>query len=323
MAEGIPEGELTDNFTSPENINEETLVYTCGMCETILHKNEIDPHLCFEGFNEFYIDENLYIYPQSDDGQIIRKSLVDGTEAMVLEPREETTQIQNREADGNWQNQKVLQEEQLIEEVRKRPALYDCRRPLAERGLRARNKLWEEIVAAMNSTMDVATIKKKWKSLCDANRIHRNKQHQPSGSAGTRRSSWVHAERMQFINDMQLQTETATNIPASEGHEELSNDSDIFRDGSIGSNSSSRGSRKRRLSIDEDRPFDRLVDALGQPPTINIPPFTPPPPPPTQPTDKAALFGSLVAAQLREIDPRRVDDIMLQVMQILSKAKKL
>ncbi|XP_071582243.1 uncharacterized protein [Temnothorax nylanderi] len=52
--------------------------------------------------------------------------------------------------------------------------------------------------------------KKKWKSLCDANRIHRNKQHQPSGSAGTRRSSWVHAERMQFINDMQLQTETAT-----------------------------------------------------------------------------------------------------------------
>ncbi|XP_071578950.1 uncharacterized protein [Temnothorax nylanderi] len=165
MAEGIPEGELTDNFTSPENINEETLVYTCGMCETILHKNEIDPHLCFEGFNEFYIDENLYIYPQSDDGQIIRKSLVDGTEAMVLEPREETTQIQNREADGNWQNQKVLQEEQLIEEVRKRPALYDCRRPLAERGLRARNKLWEEIVAAMNSTMDVATIKKNG-NLC-------------------------------------------------------------------------------------------------------------------------------------------------------------
>ncbi|XP_071634426.1 uncharacterized protein [Temnothorax longispinosus] len=175
--------------------------------------------------------------------------------------------------------------------------------------------------------------KKKWKSLCDANRIHKNKQHQPSGSAGTRRSSWVHAERMQFINDMQLQTETATNIPASEGLEnqcEESNDSeDIFRSGSIGSNSSSRGSRKRRFSIDEDGPFDRLVDALGRSPAINIPPFVPPPPPPpfppppTQPTDKAALFGNLVAAQLREINPRLVDDVMLQVMQILTKAKKV
>lgn len=53
------------------------------------------------------------------------------------------------------------------------------------------------------------------------------------------------------------------------------------------------GSIKRRLSIDEDRPFDRLVDALGLS-AINIPPFIPPPPPPppTQPTDKAALFES-------------------------------
>lgn len=68
---------------------------------------------------------------------------MDGTEAMEL--REEITQIQNREANGNWRNQKIIQEEQLIEEVRKRPALYDCHRPIAERGLRARNKLWEEI----------------------------------------------------------------------------------------------------------------------------------------------------------------------------------
>ncbi|XP_077256607.1 uncharacterized protein LOC143894313 [Temnothorax americanus] len=212
--------ERTDNFTSPENTNEETLLYTCDICENVIHKNEVDLHPCFQGFTHVYINNDLHIlYPQTDDGQIIRKSLVDGTEAMVVEPREETIQILNQEADGNWRSKKIQEEEQLIEEVRKRPPLYDCRRPLAERALKARNKLWEEIIAAMNSTMDIASIKKKWKSLCDANRIHKNKQHQLSGSAGTRRSSWVHAERMQFINDMQLQTETATNIPASEGLE--------------------------------------------------------------------------------------------------------
>ncbi|XP_077280527.1 uncharacterized protein LOC143907561 [Temnothorax americanus] len=156
----------TDNFTSPENTNEETLLYTCDICENVIHKNEVDLHPCFQGFTHVYINNDLHIlYPQTDDGQIIRKSLVDGTEAMVVEPREETTQILNQEADGNWRSKKIQEEEQLIEEVRKRPPLYDCRRPLAERALKARNKLWEEIIAAMNSTMDIASIKKNG-NLC-------------------------------------------------------------------------------------------------------------------------------------------------------------
>lgn len=45
-------------------------------------------------------------------------------------------------------------------------------------------------------------------------------------------------------------------------------------------------------------------------------------PPTPPPSDKAALYGNLVAAQLREINPQIVDDIMLQVMQLLNDAKK-
>lgn len=57
-------------------------------------------------------------------------------------------------------------------------------------------------------TMDVPTIKKKWKSLSDSFRIHhKNKQRQPSGSAGTSRKSWVHYEQLQFLCDMQLENE--------------------------------------------------------------------------------------------------------------------
>ncbi|XP_071634434.1 uncharacterized protein [Temnothorax longispinosus] len=186
----------------------------------------------------------------------------------------------------------------------------------------------------MNSTMDIASIKKNG-NLCamptesikisSTNRVAQREHEEAAGCT-------LSGCSLSTICSFKPST-TATNIPASEGLEnqcEESNDSeDIFRSGSIGSNSSSRGSRKRRFSIDEDGPFDRLVDALGRSPAINIPPFVPPPPPPpfppppTQPTDKAALFGNLVAAQLREINPRLVDDVMLQVMQILTKAKKV
>ncbi|XP_011880328.1 PREDICTED: uncharacterized protein LOC105568899 [Vollenhovia emeryi] len=262
------------------------------------------------------------MYPQSADGKIIRRSLVNSNEVIVME----TTQIQNRETNSNWQNQKVLQEEQLIEEIRKRPALWNFKLPLSERGLQAKKKLWEEIFTAMNGTMDIAIMKKKWKSLCDSYRIHKNKQHQPSGSAGTRKSSWVHFEQMQFLRDVQSETETTTNIPATEGHEE-SNDSinsdSICFDG--GSSSSGRGSRpvgnnKRRLSVDDESMFDRFIDALGQPPVINIPPFTPSLP--TSPTDEAQLFGNLIATQLREMDPDIMDDTMVQVMQLINSAKR-
>lgn len=54
---------------------------------------------------------------------------------------------------------------------------------------------------------------KKWKSLSDSFRIYKNKQNQPSGSAGTsRKNSWVHYDRMQFLCDDQFENETASNI---------------------------------------------------------------------------------------------------------------
>jgi len=45
--------------------------------------------------------------------------------------------------------------------------------------------------------------------------------------------------------------------------------------------------------------------------------------PPTPPlSDKADLYGNLVAAQLQEINPQVMDDIMLQVMQLLIMLRK-
>lgn len=76
------------------------------------------------------------------------------------------------------------------------------------------------------------------------------------------------------------------------------------------------GNKKRRLD-DSEGSFDRIDAMLSHPITVNVPPFTPPPL-----ADKATLFGNLIAAQLRELDPQLVDDTMLQVMQVINNAKR-
>ncbi|XP_032688141.1 uncharacterized protein LOC116852170 isoform X2 [Odontomachus brunneus] len=173
-------------LTVPQNIIKETplLSYTCGVCETVCPENEINCHPCMKEYKYFYMDEHSYFYPQCD------ASLV------------EKIQTKNKEADGMtaWQKVKLLQEEQIIEEVHKRPALWNFKLPLTER---------------------------RYSSLII---MRKNKQqHQPSGSAGTsRKNSWLHYDRMQFLCDAQLESETISNISASESYEELKqcNDSD-------------------------------------------------------------------------------------------------
>jgi len=63
------------------------------------------------------------------------------------------TQVSNlgEEADAsNWQNKKIMEEEHLIAEIYKRPALWNFKLPLSERSLQIKKKLWEEISASMN-----------------------------------------------------------------------------------------------------------------------------------------------------------------------------
>lgn len=81
------------------------------------------------------------------------------------------------------------------------------------------------------------------------------------------------------------------------------------------------GCNKRRLSMDDsvEGIFDRFAESLNQLVSVNLPPFMLPPPPPP---DKAALFGNLIAAQLKEIDSQLLDNTMLQVMKLINDAKK-
>lgn len=79
------------------------------------------------------------------------------------------------------------------------------------------------------------------------------------------------------------------------------------------------GNNKRRFSgtDDNEENFERLVAAINEP--VNLPPLVAPTPPLT---DKAALYGQLVATQLREINPQYIDDIMVKVLQMLNDFRK-
>lgn len=66
-----------------------------------------------------------------------------------METTPSQTQSPSQET-SDWRNKKISEEEQLIEEVHKRPALWNFKLPLVERSLQIKKKLWEEIYASMN-----------------------------------------------------------------------------------------------------------------------------------------------------------------------------
>ncbi|XP_028046923.1 uncharacterized protein LOC105828309 [Monomorium pharaonis] len=295
-------------------MKQETLIisYTCGVCETICNEQEMSSHSCLEGYNHCQVDENLYFYPQTDDGQIIRESLVNDSKTIVMKDN----QVPNKETENNWRNKKVTEEERLIEEIHKRPPLWNFKLPLTERSLRIKNKLWEEVAALIDGKMDVSTIKKRWKSLCDTFRVHHKSKQQQSSSARTlSRKEWIHYKQMQFLCDMQLESETVTNISATKVHNiDQCIDNETMND--TISNCSESHSRKRYYSeiSDSERHFERLTEILSHPITVNLP---------TTNQDKISAFGNLVVAHLREMNPQLTDDVMLKIMQVINNAKKL
>lgn len=61
------------------------------------------------------------------------------------------TQVPQDDVASDWQNRKVMEEEYLIGEVHKRPALWNFKLPLSQRNQQVKKKLWEEIAVSMNS----------------------------------------------------------------------------------------------------------------------------------------------------------------------------
>lgn len=105
--------ESSDNF-----VKDQEILYTCGICNIKVAENSIHRHPCLRKYKNFYVDENQCFYPH-----------IDNMEADV-----DNSQINNTEDidESDWRTTKILQEEQLIEEVHKHPALWNFKLPLSE-----------------------------------------------------------------------------------------------------------------------------------------------------------------------------------------------
>ena len=309
---------MADEMANDSTVNmNEDIPHTCGVCETIINKNDLGLHPCFEGYTHFYVDDNFYCYPQCQNGDIVRNSLMaDGSEAVVVTNAPVNTQ---RTEPTSLEEKKVALEEQLIDEVFRRPGLWNFKLPLTERSPQIKKKLWEEVFATLDGTLSIDAMKRKWKSLSDTFRIHLKKEQQvASGSAaksGTK-LPWVHFQRLQFLRDLQLQNKTVSNIEPLE-----LDDSDSLEIASLDNSSSSstnRGSYGKRRSTDDV--LDRIAESLTLPISLNMDQIEKILPHPQ--TDKPTLIGNLVAAQLREIDPELLDEVMLDILKITTDAKK-
>ncbi|KYM97009.1 hypothetical protein ALC62_12274 [Cyphomyrmex costatus] len=229
----------------------------------------------------------------------------------------------------------IEKQEQLIDEVFKRPALWNFKLSVTERSLQIKKQLWEEVYKAMNGTFhSVEAMKKKWKSLSDSFRVHSKKDQQPSGSVASGKKPWVHLQRMQFLNDMRLESSNIETL--SEFHDTQSNslESNVSHDDSNSCNSRSSNSHntshsnKRHMTA--DNPQDRIANSLessllfnmGQIEQIeqifhhlsqNIPPTI---------YDKPASMAHLVSVLLRDIDPELLDEVMFDILKVINKSKK-
>ncbi|XP_025161390.1 uncharacterized protein LOC112588061 [Harpegnathos saltator] len=114
-------------------------------------------------------------------------------------------------------------DEDLISAVKSRPALYDFRLPLKERGRKQKADLWREISVYLKGSYTPTDAEKRWNYLKDCYRKARNllkKQQniaQRSGAAGTSKSetiksSFRYYNIMMFLNDTLEYRQTVTSL---------------------------------------------------------------------------------------------------------------
>ncbi|KYN22362.1 hypothetical protein ALC57_05242 [Trachymyrmex cornetzi] len=306
------------------------VVYTCSICETICHSHEVRNHPCLEGFQRYHIDKNLYFHPQCDNGSIIRKSLVRGQEVFVEEEiaqedieqeraDQEENEVMERNIDIEDNNlnssdrpinlpaRKVCIEELLIEEVRKRPPLWNYKLHISKRGGRAKEKLWEEIADSMKGEMTVQEIKKKWKSLSDMFRRLRRSHKQPSGSSAAKKIKWLHFDRLSFLHDMQRENVTTSNIS------DLSNSPDVSQDNTEISVVDDHGDKRSKKLIKSGAIMDKMMDLMNEPISVDVTGGLP--------NDEFTAFGTIVASKLRALSANASEVAMLAILQLLRETR--
>jgi len=85
--------------------------------------------------------------------------MADGTETIVVTPHAVNVDVNSQHNEQiNFEAKKIAMEEQLIDEVFRRPGLWNFKLPLVERSPQVKKKLWEEVFAAMDGNIVIVIL---------------------------------------------------------------------------------------------------------------------------------------------------------------------
>ncbi|XP_077257647.1 uncharacterized protein LOC143894867 isoform X4 [Temnothorax americanus] len=198
---------------------------TCGVCTATIVRKNIKSHQCVQQWHGITIEsESQIFYLTNERGECLARVICDGKEQIVLINKEslgqsylkqiqignEVTKSINLSVDSDDDSvlcstavNKNIIDELLIEEVRKRPPIYDYTLPLSFRGRHKVAELWAEISNALKGHLSAEEAKKKWKSLKDTYSKLVADEKKLSGSARSQQKPpWKHFEAMSFLRSV-------------------------------------------------------------------------------------------------------------------------
>ncbi|KYN05105.1 hypothetical protein ALC62_04000, partial [Cyphomyrmex costatus] len=297
-------------------------VFTCGLCEEIVEI--VESHPCVVDYAEVIFDENLYFYPQCDNGDIVRRSNVNGENINVVE----NSQFPSKGPQGVTPESNA--DEILIAEVFLREPLWNQNIAIARRGRRTMDKLWQEVSEATKGVYSSEECKRKWKNLRDRFMRIVSAEKLPSGAASqSKKNKWRFYESLNFLRDTLLRRDilttincdskiinncycyfrTVSNIPVCnnmnvEDEEEESAQDDTPKN--------SKKQRVNRNSNQDSVILEQISEALHEPPpTISLPSIPV--------ADEEEHFGMMISSQLRKFSRSRRRQLMFKIHKMLYK----
>ncbi|XP_054261355.1 uncharacterized protein LOC128996348 [Macrosteles quadrilineatus] len=113
--------------------------------------------------------------------------------------------------------------EELIEEVRKHPVLYDQSTELY-RNAEHKEQIWKRVAKELNVEGQEEECKKKWNGIRDSLRRSRQKTKTKSGQAATSKAKYKYESMLEFLIPFIGDRKTLSNVPDEEGDLSTTND---------------------------------------------------------------------------------------------------
>ncbi|XP_071651723.1 uncharacterized protein [Temnothorax longispinosus] len=168
---------------------------------------------------------------------------------------------------------KTIVDELLIEEVRKRPPIYDYTLPLSFRGRHKVAELWTEISNALKGHLSAEEAKKKWKSLKDTYSKLVANEKKPSGSARSQQKPWKHFETMS-LRSVSKHKPSISNltVPIRESNNTLVEETSANNNKELNQDESP-AKRRAKTKDDLSASMSRIAEAICKKdmPAINLP----------------------------------------------------